>query len=80
MKTTFSMLRTKGASMKAAIVAASLVAASQAHAEVPAWASTLLTELGDDVTAILALVGPVVMIAIGGFKVIGLIKRGAAKI
>lgn len=80
MKTLFLTLRTKGASIKVAVAASTLMLATQAHAAIPAWATGMFTELSDDVTSILAVVGPIIMIAVAGFTVIRLIKRGANKI
>lgn len=80
MKTFFTSLRVRGASMKAAVAGAALVAASQAHAELPTWATGMFTALEADVESVLTLIGPVIMAVIAGFTVIKLIKRGSAKI
>lgn len=80
MKTLFAQLRTRGASIKLAVAGAALVAASSAHAALPDWATAMFTQLTSDVGDVLAAVGPIVMIVLGGFTVLRLIKRGARQL
>jgi len=80
MKNSFSILRSKGLAMKAAVAASVLAMSSAASAALPAWATAMVTEAEENVTGVLALVGPVIAIAIGGFLVIRLIKRGSKQI
>lgn len=79
MKNVFARLRTKGVAVKVAIASA-VFAASSAHAALPVWATTLITDTSDNVTAVFTAVGPVVGVAIGFGLVIKLVKRGASKI
>lgn len=53
---------------------------ASAHAALPTEASAAFTALSGNVTDILAAVWPIVTLAVGGFVLIGLFKRGAAKI
>lgn len=53
---------------------------SSAHAALPTEATAAFTALSSNVTDILAAVWPIVTLAVGGFVLIGLFKRGAAKI
>lgn len=80
MKNSFSVLRSKGVALKASLVALTLAASAGAHAALPAWATSMITDAGDNVTAVLTAIGPIIAISVGGFLVIKLIKRGASKI
>lgn len=53
---------------------------SSAHAALPTEASAAFTALSGNVTDILAAVWPIVTLAVGGFVLISLFKRGASKI
>lgn len=76
----FQKMNGRVTAVKASVVASLLVLASGAHAALPTWATSMITDASDNVTAVLATIGPVVAISIGGFLVIKLIKRGASKI
>lgn len=80
MKNLFTRLRTRGASLKTAVVTLAMVGAASANAALPAWATSMVSDASDNVTSIFALVGPVVGIAIAGGLVIKLVKRGTSKI
>lgn len=80
MKTVFGVLRSRGATVKAAAGAALLVAATSANAALPDWA----TDIGDKVTTAVtdtaALVGPVIGAALVAAVIITLVKRFVKKI
>lgn len=80
MKNIFGVVRSKGVAIKSAFAIAAIAASTGAHAALPAWATTMITDASDNVTAVFTAVGPIVGIAIGFGIVIKLVKRGAAKI
>lgn len=61
----------------AAASAATLAMVQQAHAALPAEASTALTTLSTNVTDVLGGVWPIVALSVGGFTLIRLFKKGA---
>ena len=77
MKTNFSFLRSKG--VKVAVAVAAVVVAGSANAALPAWATSIISEASDNVTAVLTAVGPLIALSVGGFFVIKLIKKAISK-
>lgn len=76
MKNSFSILRSKGVALTVAVMALT----SQAHAALPAWATTAGADITEKVTDTEAFVGPIiigVIVAVVGIK---LLKRFANKI
>jgi hypothetical protein len=62
------------------VIAGALLAGSvAAHAALPAAATTALTDLTGNVTDILAAIWPIVALSVGGFALIKLFKKGAAR-
>lgn len=62
------------------VVAASSFVAVQAHAALPAEATTAFTSLSTAATDVLAAVWPIIGAVMAGFITIKLVKRGASKI
>ncbi|RYY72949.1 MAG: hypothetical protein EOO52_19985 [Gammaproteobacteria bacterium] len=76
MKNIFTSVRSKSV----ALVVASMALATQAHAALPAWATTAATELGDTVDSYEGLVGPIILAVTAALVGIKLFKRFTAKI
>lgn len=78
LKKLFSVETLKAKTLGAATLGMMVVAAP-ASAAIPAEATAAFTTLSTDVTAMLALVWPVVSLVVVGFALIKLFKRGANK-
>lgn len=76
MKNAFTVLRSKGA----AIVVVSMAFATQAHAALPAWATSMGSDITTRATDVEAAVGPVVVFVLVAVIGIKLIKRFANKV
>lgn len=75
----FARLR-QSVNAKAAAVGSGLaLLGAQAHAVLPAEATTAMTTLGTNTTDMLAAIWPVVALSVGGFALIKLFKKGASK-
>lgn len=80
MKTTFAVLRSRGASVKAAVASGLLVAATGAHAALPAWATDIGTDVGEAISDAAALVGPLFAAALVAGLIFKLVKRFTNKV
>lgn len=80
MKNAFSILRARGVAVKSAVAVLATVAATSAHAALPAWATAIVTAGTDAVTDTSTAIGPVIALSVGAVLVIRLIKRFANKI
>lgn len=80
MKNLFTLMRTRGSKLNAAIAASAVFLSINAQAAVPVWASTAVTNAQDDGVAFIALIGPAVAAVTIGFVLIKIFKRGANKI
>lgn len=76
MKNVFVLLRSKGAS----VTVATLALTSQAHAALPAWATTAGANITEKVTDTEAFVGPIIISVIVAVVGIKLLKRFSNKI
>lgn len=76
----FQKTNARVTAVKASVLFSLFALASGAHAALPAWATSMITDASDNVTAVLTAIGPVIAVSVGGFLVIKLIKRGASKI
>ena len=76
----FGVLRSRGVRVVTAATATSLALVSQAHAELPAWATGIVTDASAAVTDTAAAFGPVIAISIVAVVVIRLAKRFSNKI
>lgn len=76
----FAQLRSRGVALKTAIAASALVAASSARAELPAWATSMFTEIEGAVDSTIATIMPIAAVVIVAFVVLRVAKRGASKI
>lgn len=80
MKTSYSVLCSKGRVIKSGVATVLLASAAGAHAALPDWA----TDIGDKVTTAVtdtaALVGPVIGAALVAAVIITLVKRFVKKI
>lgn len=80
LKKLFSVENLKAKTLGAATLGSSMmVVAAPASAAIPPEATAAFTTLTTDVTAMLALVWPVVALVVVGFALIKLFKRGANK-
>lgn len=76
----FGLLRSRGVAVKSAATAVLLVGSAAANAALPAWASSLATDVGGAITDTAAAVGPLVIASLVAIIIIKLIKRFANKI
>lgn len=76
LKALFSNVMSKGKLFVASLL--TLVAAP-VFAAIPTEATAALTALKDDITSMIGLVWPVVIVGVVGFALIKLFKRGASK-
>jgi len=68
------------AARNVSFVLAVSVFANAASAELPAWATSMFSEVSTSVTDVLTVVGPVIGVSLVGFTIIRLIKRAARAI
>lgn len=80
MKNVFGVLRSRGVALKTAVAASLLTAGVAAHAELPAWATSMGAEVSTASTDVFTLVGPIIGTVLVGFTIIKLVKRGANRI
>ncbi len=80
MNSIFGVLRSRGASFKAAVAGALLVSAAGAHAALPAWATDIGTDVGQAITDSAALVGPLFAAALVAGLIFKLVKRFSNKV
>ena len=80
MKNYFPMLRSKGVALKSCVAIASIGFSVGAHAALPAWVATSVTQAQEDGLDMIDLIGPAVAAIVIGFVIIKLFKRGANKI
>lgn len=76
----FGVLRSRGATVKAALTAALLFAAAGTHAALPAWATAIGTEVDEAITDSAALVGPLFAAALVAGLIFKLVRRFANKV
>lgn len=80
MKNVFGVLRSRGATVKAAAGVALLVAATSAHAALPDWATAIGEKVESAITDTAALVGPLMAAALVAGIIMTLVKRFGKKI
>lgn len=80
MNSIFGVLRSRGASVKAAVAGALLVSAAGANAALPAWATDIGTDVGQAITDAAALVGPLFAAALVAGLIFKLVKRFTDKV
>jgi len=76
----FVMLRSRAVAVKSAAAAVLLVGSTAANAALPAWADDISTDVGQAITDVAALVGPLVVAALIAGIIPKLIKRFGNKI
>ena len=74
----FNVVKRQGVKVAAAI--GGMLSAGVASAALPTAATTALTDLATDVSSILDAIWPIVVLVTIGFVLMGLFKRGAAKV
>lgn len=80
MNSIFGFLRSRGASVKAAVAGALLVSAVGANAALPAWATSVGTQVDETITDSAALVGPLFAASLVAGLIFKLVKRFANKV
>lgn len=80
MNSIFGVLRSRGASVKAAVAGALLVSAAGANAALPAWATSIGTQVDEAITDSAALVGPLFATALVAGLIFKLVKRFTNKV
>lgn len=80
MNSIFGVLRSRGASVKAAVAVALLVSAAGAHAELPEWASGIGEEISGAIADSAAMVGPLFAAALVAGLIFKLVKRFTNKV
>lgn len=80
MNSIFGVLRSRGASVKAAVAVALLVSAAGANAALPPWATAIGTQVGEAITDAAALVGPLFAAALVAGLIFKLVKRFSNKV
>lgn len=78
MKNMINAVKRQAGMFGAAVVG--VLISGTASAALPAAATTALTDLATDVTSILDAIWPIVVLVTIGFVLMGLFKRGAAKV
>jgi hypothetical protein len=78
MKNVFTVLRSKG--LKVAVASAVAMVASSAHADIPAWATGILTTAQADITTLATAVGAAIALVVGFSLTTKLVKRFISKV
>lgn len=76
----FSQLRTRGVALKTAIGAFAMLSAVGAHAALPAWATSIGTDVAEAISDAAALVGPLFAAALVAGLIFKLVKRFTNKV